>query len=82
MKHPSLHTRRSFLQQLATAAAAAPFVTRGLRATPPSGVVRHASFGGAGMAMADLNGFKNHPNFKLVCVAELDASRARLATSG
>ena len=75
MNHPSLHSRRSFLKQLAAAGAVAPFVTRRLLAAPPSGMVRHASFGGGGMALADLHGFKNHPNFQLVCVAELDASR-------
>jgi len=68
-------SRRSFLRQLAAAGAAAPFITRGLIAAPPSSVIRHASFGGAGMAMSDLTGFKSHPHFRLVCVAEVDAAR-------
>ncbi|MFM8359502.1 MAG: hypothetical protein ACKOET_13215 [Verrucomicrobiota bacterium] len=54
---PSLpvRSRRAFLRAAASAALAAPWVTSGLLARPASGRVRHASFGAAGMAWADLN---------------------------
>ena len=75
MKQSPKLNRRSFLKQLGAAGLTAPFVTRGLMAASPNSAVRHASFGGAGMAGSDLNGFSSHPNFKLVCVAEIDTSR-------
>jgi predicted dehydrogenase len=75
MKTSFAHSRRSFLKHLGAAGITAPFVTRGLLAASPNSLVRHASFGGAGMAGADLNGLSSHANFKLVCVAEIDSSR-------
>ena len=62
-------TRRAFLKQ-AAATIAAPAFIRNLRAAPPGEVVRHASFGAAGMAGADLGAIASHPKVKLVCVAE------------
>ena len=47
-------TRRSFLKTLGATALAAPFVTRDLMARPPNSVLRHASFGAAGMAWEDI----------------------------
>ena len=47
-------SRRSFLQQLAVGAVAAPFVTRGLVAQPPSARINHATFGASGMAWSDV----------------------------
>src|SRR5437867_1667885 len=68
-------TRRSFLKTLGAAALSAPFVTRGWMAQSPNGVVRHASFGSAGMAWSDVTEFAKFPQFKLVAVAEVDLSR-------
>ena len=72
--HSSLN-RRSFLKTLGTAAAAAPFLTRGLMARSPNGVLRHASFGASGMAWSDLNEFAKFKEFELVAVAEVDLNR-------
>src|ERR1051325_11617170 len=68
-------TRRSFLKSIGAAALGAPFVTRGLMAQSPNGVIRHASFGAAGMAWSDLSEFSKFPYFKLVAVAEVDLNR-------
>jgi predicted dehydrogenase len=70
-----LPSRRDFLKVVGGAAFAAPFVTSHLLSAPPSGVVRHASFGAAGMAMADVSEIASHPNVKVVAVAEIDSSR-------
>jgi len=67
--------RRTFLQQLAAGVAAAPFITRGLRAQSPNGKIRHASFGAAGMAMSDLKSISRHPAVEVVAVADVDLSR-------
>src|SRR5207247_2098562 len=53
----------------------APFITRGLMAQSPNGMVRHASFGAAGMAWSDVTEFSKFPQFKLVAVAEVDLNR-------
>jgi predicted dehydrogenase len=72
-----LHTnRRSFLKQLGTAAVAAPFITSGLRAASPNGMLNHASFGANGMALSDLTAIASHPSVRLVAVAEVDTTRA------
>src|SRR5216117_2532720 len=68
-------SRRSFLKTLATSALGAPFITRGLLAQSPNSVVRHASFGSAGMAWSDVSEFSKFPQFKLVAVAEVDLNR-------
>src|SRR2546422_6314529 len=68
-------TRRSFLKTLGAAALGAPFVTRGLMAQSPNGVLHHASFGAAGMAWSDVTEFAKFPQFKLVAVAEVDLNR-------
>jgi predicted dehydrogenase len=67
--------RRSFLKTLGTAALAAPFVTRDLIARPPSNVVRHASFGAAGMAWEDIIQLTKFKQLQLVAVAEVDLKR-------
>lgn len=67
-------TRRSFLKH-AAAAIAAPAFIRNLHAAAPSEVVRHASFGATGMANSDLTSIANHPQVKMVCVAEVDLTR-------
>ena len=67
--------RRSFLRSAGSGAFAAPFFIRELLSKPPSGTVRLASFGAAGMAFSTLDGIASHPKVKLVCVAEVDADR-------
>jgi len=73
----SLHRlpRRAFLRTAASAAFAAPFITRDLIARPPSSEVIHASFGAGGMAWADLNEIASHKSVRIVAVADVDASR-------
>jgi predicted dehydrogenase len=68
-------SRRKFLK-LTAAAITAPAFIRDLQAAAPGEVVRHASFGASGMAGADLGEIAGHPKVKLVCVAEVDLSRA------
>lgn len=68
-------SRRSFLKAGSAAAIAAPFVTRNLIAAPPSGRVRHASFGAAGMAFADVTSLASHKNLEVVAVADVDSNR-------
>src|SRR6266478_7837280 len=68
-------TRRSFLKTLGAAAAGAPFVTRGLMAQSPNGVLRHASFGASNQAWSDLNELAKCKGVRLVAVAEVDLNR-------
>ena len=67
--------RRSFLKTLGTATLSAPFFTRNLFSAPPSRVLRHASFGGAGMAWADIQAICCNEFVKLTAVAEVDSKR-------
>ncbi len=69
-------SRRSFLKQVAFAGLSVPFVTRNLMSAPPSGKLFHASFGGSGMAGADLETITHHDFVQLVAVADVDLSRA------
>jgi len=69
-------TRRDFLKQAAAAGLFAPAIANWTLAAPPSGKVRHASFGANGMAGADLRAITTHPQVELVAVAEVDLSRA------
>jgi predicted dehydrogenase len=69
-------SRRSFLKTVSAAAIAAPFVTRGLMAASPNGMLRHVSFGTSGMALADLNAITASKFVKLVAVADVDLNRA------
>ncbi|MDB6135136.1 MAG: gfo 5 [Verrucomicrobiales bacterium] len=66
--------RRRFLTTAAAAAVTAPAFIRNLRAASPNGKVRHASFGGGGQAMSDLQSFASHPDFELVAVADVDTA--------
>ena len=68
-------TRRGFVKTLGVGVLAAPFITRHLLSAPPSGVLRHASFGAAGMAWADIQAICSSPFVKLVAVAEVDLNR-------
>src|SRR5437764_345755 len=67
--------RRSFLKTLGASALAAPFITRGLMAQSPNSVLRHASFGAAGMAGYDITELTKFPQLHLVAVAEVDLNR-------
>ncbi len=70
-----LHTRRSFLKTLSVAGLTAPFVTQGLLAKPPNSILRHASFGAAGMAWSDIKEITKHKQVQLIAVAEVDLRR-------
>ena len=68
-----LPSRRRFLQTLGAAAAVGPWTAaRPLAAQP---MLRHASIGAAGQALADINAFAAHPGFQLVAVADVDLCR-------
>src|SRR5205823_1168248 len=67
--------RRAFLKSLGTASIAAPFVTRGLMAQSPNSILRHASFGAAGMAWSDITELTKLKELRLVAVAEVDLNR-------
>lgn len=75
MPRPNRPSRRQFLAQAAAAGISLPFFVRTLRSAPPSEAVRHASFGGAGMAAADHQAIAGHPNVKFRCVVDVDAER-------
>jgi predicted dehydrogenase len=62
-------SRRRFLQSVAGAAVAAPFLGSGLQAGQ---TVRHASIGASGQAFSDITSFAGHPAFDLVAVADVD----------
>jgi hypothetical protein len=62
-------SRRGFLQSVAGAAVAAPFLSRGIRAAQ---TVRHASIGSSGQAFSDIMSFAEHPAFDLVAIADVD----------
>ncbi|MCK6500482.1 MAG: Gfo/Idh/MocA family oxidoreductase, partial [Nitrospira sp.] len=68
-------SRRSFLKWGAASAITVPFFTRNLLSAPPSGQVRHASFGAAGMAFADVTSLAAHSATRVVAVADVDANR-------
>ena len=69
-------SRRSFLKTLGATVVAAPFVTRDLIARPPSGLLRHASFGAGGMAWQDVNYLTQFKELELVAVADVDLEYA------
>ena len=74
--HPVIRTsRRRLLQSGAAGLALAPFFTPRLLSAAPSGRVRHASFGAAGMAFADVTSIAKHPAVDVVAVAEVDTHR-------
>ena len=67
--------RRSFLKQAAVGVTAVPLFARNLISAPPSRMIRHASFGAAGMAGNDLQNLANQPALQLVGAAEVDLAR-------
>jgi predicted dehydrogenase len=70
------NSRRRFLKTLGAAALAAPFVTRDLLAAPPGRVIRHASFGCAGMAFSDLTQIAKCPGVEIAALCDVDVNRA------
>ena len=77
MKSPLAINRRMFLKTLGATTLSAPFFTRHLFSAPPSRVLRHVSFGGGGMAWADIQGICCNEFVKLVAVADVDLSRVK-----
>ncbi len=77
MNLPASVNRRTFLKTFAAAGLSAPFFARNLHAAAPSRVLRHASFGAAGMAWADIQAITSNPFVKLVAVADVDLARTK-----
>lgn len=75
-RYPSL-PRRSFLRSVGAASLAAPWFARNAYAAAPSRILRHASFGAAGMAWADIQAITSNPFVKLVAVADVDLARVK-----
>ncbi|HEY5552125.1 MAG TPA: Gfo/Idh/MocA family oxidoreductase [Opitutaceae bacterium] len=67
--------RRQFLKTLAAASITAPLLTDRLLAAQAERVLRHASFGAAGMAWVDVQNLMGSPHVKLVAIAEVDLNR-------
>jgi predicted dehydrogenase len=72
---PARSTRRHFLKATGAAGFAFPFVASGLRASPPSSTLRHASIGGGGMAGNDIKALASNPWVKVVAFADVDVNR-------
>lgn len=73
-------SRRKFLHLASSTAAglwAAPYVTSGLRAAAPDGVLLHASIGSSGMASSDIGAITRGGRARLVAVADVDLTKAR-----
>ena len=74
-----IYSRRYFVKQLG-GGLAFPFVARSSWAkASPNEVVRHASFGGGGMAGSDLGNISSHKNVMIAAVAEIDPNRRNQA---
>ncbi|QDV32658.1 Gfo/Idh/MocA family protein [Tautonia plasticadhaerens] len=72
MSFPEMN-RRSALKAIA-GGLAFPFVARA-GVAPPSETLNHASFGGSGMALADIRSLTASPHVRLVAVADVDLDR-------
>jgi len=77
MSHSTPPSRRAFLKTVGAAGLAAPFFAKNLHAQAPSRVLRHASFGAAGMAGNDIQAIMSNPFVKLVAVADVDLARTK-----
>ncbi len=75
MSFPPTPSRRDFVKTLGAGALAAPLLARRLWSAPTDRVLRHASFGAAGMAWADIQAICSNPFVQLVAVAEVDLNR-------
>ncbi len=72
----SQFSRRTLLKTAAYAGLTLPFInTRLIRAESPNGVLRHACFGAAGMAWADMTSLATHKSLKIVAVCDVDVAR-------
>jgi predicted dehydrogenase len=76
MHSPRSFNRRAFLKSAAASSLALPFFVPRLISAPPSGRVRHASFGAGGMAGADLGSIASHGSIDFVAVADVEPARA------
>ena len=65
-------TRRNSIKTIAGSIAFPYLAQTSWAKSPPSEIVNHASFGGAGMAGSDLGQIKTHPNVKIRAIAEID----------
>src|SRR3569833_1657372 len=72
---PVITARRTFLRTAGQAGLTAPKFIRKLLSKPPSGTLLLAANNTYGMAWSTLDGIATHPKAKLICVAEVDASR-------
>jgi predicted dehydrogenase len=72
-KHDNL-TRRAFLNQLSLAGITAPLITNRLLAQSPNGLLRHASIGAGGKAVADIQNLTANKFLTLVAVADVDST--------
>jgi predicted dehydrogenase len=75
MAHAMKVGRRRFVKTVGIGALVAPWLTRRLLAESGQPVLRHASFGAAGMAWSDIQAICSNPFVKLVAVAEVDLNR-------
>jgi predicted dehydrogenase len=76
MHSPRSLNRRAFLKSAAASSLALPFFVPRLISAPPSGRVRHASFGAGGMAASDLGSIASHGSIDFVAVADVEPGRA------
>ena len=72
-------SRRTHIKLISGAILAPYIASTSWAKSPPSERVRHASFGGSGMAGTDLGQIKTHPNVEMVAVVEIDPNRRRQA---
>ena len=75
----SLTTRRAHIKQISGAILAPYIASISWAKSSPYERVRHASFGGSGMAGTDLGQTKTHPNVGMVVLTEIDPNRRRQA---
>src|SRR5688500_4483017 len=69
-------TRRTFVRAISYAGAAMPLLPHALaRAVGANSKVRHVSFGGQGMAAADIGALAKHPAWSLHAVCDVDERR-------
>ncbi|MBM3994307.1 MAG: Gfo/Idh/MocA family oxidoreductase [Planctomycetes bacterium] len=68
-------TRRSALKSMAAVGIGLPFVFSDMAKAGPNETLNHASFGGNGMALADIRSLARSKHLRLVAVAEVDTAR-------
>jgi len=82
MNSPFPIERRRFLKTIGTAGILAPMLTRRLTGSPTTPKLRHASFGCAGMAAADIRMICSSEHVQLVAAAEVDLNRIQEIKAG